>query len=161
MKLDGSCHCGTVTFQLDSKHPYPFNKCYCSVCRKTQGGNGYATNLSGNFNSIDITGRENLTVYRVRFEDGTDSPSERSFCAKCGSELWVRDPLWSDLPPPFASSPNTQLPTPPEFIHLILESKATCVGVHKNPNDKRFANTPISPSRIGTNDLDCRNKDGK
>ena len=110
---------------------------------------------------MDITGRENLTIYRVRFEDGTDSPSERSFCAKCGSGLWVRDPRWPDLVPPFASSVNSQLPTPPEFTHLMLESKATWVGVQENPVTSVSRNTPMSSSRIGTNDLDCKNKDGK
>ena len=88
---------------------------------------------------MDITSRENPTVYRGRFEDGTDSPSERSFCAKCVSGLWVRDPLWQDLVPPFASSVSTQLPTQPKFINLMLESKATWISVHENPSYKRFA----------------------
>jgi len=34
MFLVGSCHCGEVQFQLNSSHPYPFNYCYCSICRK-------------------------------------------------------------------------------------------------------------------------------
>ncbi|MEX1034859.1 MAG: hypothetical protein WDZ54_02815 [Sneathiella sp.] len=42
MKLEGSCHCGAVTFSLTTKHPYPFNYCYCSICRKTQGAGGSA-----------------------------------------------------------------------------------------------------------------------
>ena len=142
MKLGGSCHCGAVTFQLDSKHPYPFNKCYCSICRKTQGGGGYAINISVDYNSMDVTGRDNLTVYRVRFDDGTESPAERNFCAKCGSGLWVWDPRWPDLVHPFASSVDTQLPTPPEYTHLMLESKATWVGVQENGCDKRFAEFP-------------------
>jgi hypothetical protein len=142
MKLDGSCHCGAVTFQLDSKHPYPFNKCYCSICRKTQGGGGYAINLSGDYNSMDITGRENLTVYRVRLDDGTESPAERNFCAKCGSGLWVWDPRWPELVHPFASSMDTPLPTPPEHTHLMLGSKAPWVGVHEGADDKRFAEYP-------------------
>lgn len=25
MRLEGSCHCGAVTFRLESAHPYPFN----------------------------------------------------------------------------------------------------------------------------------------
>jgi hypothetical protein len=34
MRLEGSCHCGAVTFRLESAHPYPFNLCYCSICRR-------------------------------------------------------------------------------------------------------------------------------
>jgi hypothetical protein len=37
MLLEGSCHCGAVHFSVESEHPYPFNLCYCSICRKTAG----------------------------------------------------------------------------------------------------------------------------
>ncbi|NWC98411.1 GFA family protein, partial [Pseudomonas sp. P7779] len=47
MQLEGSCHCGAVSFSLESAHPYPYQRCYCSICRKTQGGGGYAINLGG------------------------------------------------------------------------------------------------------------------
>lgn len=38
MKLDGSCHCGAVSFAVESPVPYPYMRCYCSICRKTRGG---------------------------------------------------------------------------------------------------------------------------
>ena len=38
MLLKGSCHCQAVTFSLVSDQPYPYNFCFCSICRKTQGG---------------------------------------------------------------------------------------------------------------------------
>src|SRR3990172_8718285 len=47
MELKGYCHGGSVKFSVQSPHPYPFNLCYCSICRKTAGGGGYAINLSG------------------------------------------------------------------------------------------------------------------
>jgi|GEM_PF-4579057 len=31
MLLEGSCHCKSVRFRLESRHPYPFNLCYCSI----------------------------------------------------------------------------------------------------------------------------------
>ncbi|WP_444919191.1 GFA family protein [Microbulbifer sp. JMSA003] len=40
VKLKGSCHCQSVKFSLSSRQPYPFNRCYCSICRKTAGGGG-------------------------------------------------------------------------------------------------------------------------
>ena len=46
MKIDGSCHCGAVRFSVQSPQPYPFNLCYCSICRKTAGGGGYAISAS-------------------------------------------------------------------------------------------------------------------
>ena len=36
MHLEGSCHCGEVSFSLTSAHPYPYQRCYCSICRKIQ-----------------------------------------------------------------------------------------------------------------------------
>ena len=40
MLLRGSCHCGAVAFTLKSTTPYPYMRCYCSICRKTGGGGG-------------------------------------------------------------------------------------------------------------------------
>src|SRR5919107_6355871 len=45
VELRGSCHCGAVSFRVDSPTPYPYLACYCSICRKTAGGGGYAINL--------------------------------------------------------------------------------------------------------------------
>ena len=69
MRLEGSCHCGAVRFTLESAHPYPFNLCYCSICRKTAGGGGFAINLGGEHASLDITGREHVRVYRAKLRE--------------------------------------------------------------------------------------------
>lgn len=45
MLLEGSCHCGAVHFRVESPHPFPYQRCYCSICCKTAGGGGYAINL--------------------------------------------------------------------------------------------------------------------
>lgn len=45
MKLQGSCHCGKVKFTFETKTPQPFMHCYCSICRKTQGGSGSCINI--------------------------------------------------------------------------------------------------------------------
>src|SRR3546814_8175830 len=37
-KLDGSCRCGAVRFSARSHTPVPYQLCYCSICRKQQGG---------------------------------------------------------------------------------------------------------------------------
>ena len=58
MRLEGSCHCGAVKFRLDSVHPYPFMRCYCSICRKTAGGGGYAINLGGDHRTLKIQGKK-------------------------------------------------------------------------------------------------------
>ena len=54
MRLKGSCSCGAVKFSLDSHTPYPYMRCYCSICRKTQGGGGYAINIMGETKSFKV-----------------------------------------------------------------------------------------------------------
>lgn len=142
MILEGSCHCGAVRFRLQSKHPYPFNLCYCSICRKTQGGGGYSINLSGDASSLEVVGRENITVYQAKMEDGGASPGQRNFCRHCGSGLWLWDPRWPELIHPFASAIDSELPVPPERVHLMLGSKAGWVPVHPGPQDKTFERYP-------------------
>ena len=93
MKLNGSCHCGAVKFEVEAPHPVPFNRCYCSICRKTGGGGGFAINLGARYDTLSIRGEEHLSKYRAKIEatDGsgmTESPAERSFCSNCGSCLW-------------------------------------------------------------------------
>ena len=58
MRLQGSCHCGAVRFSLESEHPYPFNLCYCSICRKTAGGGGFAINLGGSYETLSVEGED-------------------------------------------------------------------------------------------------------
>ena len=57
MLLEGSCHCGAIRFRVRSVHPYPFNLCYCSICRKTGGGGGYAINLGAEYESLEVEGK--------------------------------------------------------------------------------------------------------
>lgn len=147
MQLDGSCHCGGVRFELNSPHPYPFNHCYCSICRKTAGGGGYAINLAGEYSSLKVVGEENLNVYRALIQnketgERTESEARRHFCKMCGSALWLWDPRWPELVHPLASSIDTELPVPPERTHLMVGSKASWVELRKGANDKEFDKYP-------------------
>ena len=124
--LEGSCHCGAVRFSVTSHTPRPYMRCYCSICRKTAGGGGYAINLMGDAGSLKLQGEEHITVYRVRLGAGGDdglSPARRHFCKHCGSALYVFDPSWPDLLHPFASAVDTPLPRAPETVHIMLDSK--------------------------------------
>ena len=94
--------------------------CYCSICRKTAGGGGYAINLGALTNTLEVEGEENLRVYNAKLYDreATEgvpiSELERNFCGSCGTALWVYDPNWPELVHPFASAVDTPLPKPPE-----------------------------------------------
>jgi hypothetical protein len=142
MYLAGSCHCGAVTFTVESDKPYPFNLCYCSICRKTAGSGGYAINLGGDAASLNVTGREHISVYHARLEDGGESPAGRHFCKHCGTALWLWDPRWPDLIHPHAGAIDTPLPTPPERTHLMLDSKPDWVPVPAGPKDRHHGGYP-------------------
>lgn len=121
-----------MTFTVSSPHPYPFNVCYCSICRKTAGSGGFAINLGGEVETLKVKGKRHLKVYRavIRGDDGAvidESVAERNFCGKCGSALWLWDPRWPELVHPQAGAIDTPLPTPPERTHLMLDSKAAWV----------------------------------
>ncbi len=146
MKLEGSCHCGAVRFSLESKHPYPYMLCYCSICRKTNGSGGFGINLGGEFATLEVRGAAYVTVYRARMPDGhggfAESRGERSFCKQCGSGLWAWSPDWPELVHPFASAIDTELPTPPERTHILLGSKASWVAVNAGRGDQQFDGYP-------------------
>lgn len=147
MQLEGSCHCGKVHFTLHSAQPYPYNLCYCSICRKTAGSGGYAINLGGDYKALKVEGKEYLTVYQAKISDPTtsrvnESSAQRNFCKNCGSSLWIWDPRWPELVHPFASAIDTDLPIPPERTHMMLGSKPQWVEVHAGPRDQTFADYP-------------------
>jgi hypothetical protein len=147
MLLQGLCHCRAVRFTVESPHPYPFNLCYCSICRKTAGGGGYAINLSAVATTLQVQGQEHIRVYQAKIADPDKgeviiSAAERRFCGVCGSALWVWDPRWPELLHPFASIIDTPLPIPPERTHLMLDFKAPWVEVRADPRDKHFPRYP-------------------
>src|SRR4030095_10299925 len=134
MRLEGSCHCGAVRSEVESHTPYPFMRCYCSICRKTQGGGGYAINIMGDAPTLRVRGAANLASYRARIKEPGDkrkrlSPARRLFCKRCASALWVADPRWPQWIYPFASAIDTPLPKPPEEVELMLNYAPKWVDV--------------------------------
>jgi hypothetical protein len=141
LRLEGSCRCGAVRFALDSHTPQPYQLCYCSICRKTVGGGGFAINLAGDAASLSVRGRSALRQFHAVI-DGERSPAERNFCGRCGTALWLFDPRWPELLHPFASAIDTKLPTPPARVHLMLASKPDWVQPQIGPNDLCFDEYP-------------------
>jgi hypothetical protein len=141
IKLEGSCRCGAVKFSVLSHTPQPYQLCYCSICRKTAGGGGFAINLRGEMATLKVVGKRSLRVYRAEIEDGgtcETSSGERNFCGRCGSALWLFDPTWPELVHPFASAIDSTLPVPPEKVHLMLRYKPSWVEPQIGPRDQTF-----------------------
>ena len=144
MRLKGSCHCGAVTFSVDSHTPQPYMRCYCSICRKTAGGGGYAINLSAVASTLTVEDPDQaIRVYRAEIADEDTgkcelSTGERSFCSRCATALWLFSPEWPELVHPFASAVDTDLPAPPATTHLMLKYKASWVVPEIGPEDLQF-----------------------
>lgn len=136
MRLEGSCHCGAVRFSVEAYAPVPYLRCYCSICRKTAGGGGYAVNLGARAATLKVEGEENIAMFHARI-DGQKSSAERRFCRHCGTALWLFDPQWPDLVHPFASAIDTELPKPPEQVHIMLGSKAGWVRLDAKRGEAR------------------------
>lgn len=141
MRLEGSCHCGKVRFACAAYAPVPYMHCYCSICRRTAGGGGYAINLGAWAESLQVEGEEHLKTYQAVI-DGETSPAQRRFCAHCGSFLWVSDPRWPELLHPFASCIATPLPEPPERVHIMLRYKPGWVPVPQGKGHRHFDEYP-------------------
>ncbi|MDR7379679.1 hypothetical protein J2X19_004375 [Rhodoferax ferrireducens] len=145
MHLEGSCHCGSVKFSVESHEPVPFMRCYCSICRKTAGTGGYAINLGADHRTLRFTGKRYLRIYQATIQQGDavrHSSGQRHFCSRCGTALWLWDPAWPDLVHPHAGAIDTPLPTPPENVHCLLDSKAPWVQVEGRKGDPRFGGYP-------------------
>ena len=136
MKLEGSCHCGAVRFTVDAPQPVPYQRCYCSICRKTAGGGGFAINIGARRDTLDVTGQENVSTYE------SSEDAERTFCRICGSALWLYSPAWPDLIHPHASAIDTDLPVPPERTHILLDSRANWAEPEVAPRDRTFEQYP-------------------
>ena len=143
LTLRGSCRCGAVTFSVESHTPVPYQRCYCTICRKTAGGGGYAINLGANAATLKVEGEDRLGLYRATIEDDEHgacevSTGERRFCTACGAALWLFDPTWPDLVHPFASAIDSELPSPPSRVHLMLKYKAGWVQPDLRKGDRSF-----------------------
>jgi hypothetical protein len=141
--LTGSCRCGAVKFSCESHTPQPYQKCYCSICRKTAGGGGYAINLAANARTFKVDDPEKvIQIFRAEIlqDDGTceRSTAERNFCTRCATALWLFSPEWPELVHPFASAIDSELPTPPSSVHLMLRYKPNWVQPDIRDRDAVF-----------------------
>ena len=141
MQLQGSCHCGAICFTVNSQGPQPYQRCYCSICRKAGGAGGFAINLLADYGSMEIVGREHVSVYRA-MQDGVPSKHQRSFCSVCGSHLWAWNEGWPELVHPLASIIDTPLPRPDHFVDIMLDSAAPWVALHNGDHVERFGEYP-------------------
>ena len=104
-------------------------------------------NLAADAGTLQVDGQQHVSVYRSTIErDGKPAKSrhERHFCKLCGSHLWAFNSRWPELLHPVASAIDTELPTPPELVHMMTgdDSRASWVQVTQGSGDQRFDRYP-------------------
>ncbi|MEM6991044.1 MAG: GFA family protein [Myxococcota bacterium] len=145
MKLEGSCHCGAVRFSVTSRHPAPYQRCYCSICRKCGGGGGFLINTLAEAETLEVVGEQHVKVYRAAIErDGASvrSGHARHFCGECGAHLWAQHDRWPALLHPVAGAIDTELPAPPAVVHMMTGSAASWAAVDVREGDAEFEAYP-------------------
>jgi hypothetical protein len=144
--LEGSCRCGAVHFSVRSHTPCPYQLCYCSICRKTAGGGGFAINLMGDYRSLKVRGRQALRIFHAEIRDANGrcerSRGQRHFCSRCGTAMWIYDPEWPELVHPSASAIDSRLPVPPSKVHMMLKFKPSWVEPDYGRGDRKFRTYP-------------------
>jgi len=148
MEIKGSCYCGRVNFTAVSKTPYPYMRCYCSICRKTAGGGGYAINIMAQADTFKVEGEEHVAVHDSWVDDDERSGKLKKstgkgyYCRHCGSALWASDPTWQQWIYPYASAIDSELPKPPELVHIMLDFAAPWVKIPQGEGHRHFNRYP-------------------
>jgi hypothetical protein len=130
VRLSGSCYCGAVRFTVDTRTPYPYRRCYCARCRKTAGGTGAAANVLADAATLEVEGADALTEFAA-----PDTTRTR-FCARCGTAVYLTIDAATDFVYPFASAIDSQLPEPPERVHVFTSEAPSWAAPNGGPHDQ-------------------------
>lgn len=79
--LTGHCLCGTVTITVAGAHDPRPGACHCRMCQRWAGGVFMCFEAQA----------EAVTVSGEVSRYASSGFSERAFCPRCGSHLWMRD----------------------------------------------------------------------
>ncbi len=80
-ELEGSCLCGAVRFTVSE----PFlavSQCHCTSCKKLSGGTGTVSGRTVTETIRFVAGEDLLRTYQP------DEGSAKTFCSRCGSNLF-------------------------------------------------------------------------
>lgn len=83
MKIDGSCHCGAVTYEAEVD-PENVMVCHCTDCQRFSGG-PFRPLAPTNKNTFKLLSGD-LTIYSKTGENG--SPRAQAFCPNCGTPIY-------------------------------------------------------------------------
>ena len=106
MIYTGSCHCGTIKFQVEAPESVEVERCNCSICRKS----GYLHLIVPLSQFRLLSGQDNITTYS--FNTGV---AQHTFCTTCGIK-----PFYTPRSNPDGIDININcLDTQPEHITIV------------------------------------------
>ena len=88
MKIEGSCHCGYITFSGEAD-PEKVSICHCTDCQ-TGTGSVFRTNIPVPGASFTMLSGE-PTIY-VKTTADSGNPRAQAFCPKCGTPIYSTTP---------------------------------------------------------------------
>jgi hypothetical protein len=94
MRIDGSCHCGYITFTGEAD-PDKVSICHCTDCQ-TGTGSAFRTNIPVPGPDFRMLSGEPTIYVKTTAESG--NPRAQAFCPKCGSPIYSTTP--GDAPKP-------------------------------------------------------------
>lgn len=85
-KLDGSCNCGAVSFEINKDNIKIVVNCHCNLCRKMSGAafSTYVSVLDSGFKMLK--GEANIRKHQV------SQDAYKHFCATCGTPIYNKNP---------------------------------------------------------------------
>jgi hypothetical protein len=83
MKVDGSCHCGKITYQAEVD-PSDAQVCHCTDCQ-TLSGSPFRASVPAKAEGFRLLSGA-PKIYVKKSEDGT--PRAQGFCGDCGTPIY-------------------------------------------------------------------------
>jgi len=159
MRLEGSCRCGAVSFSVDSHTPYPYQRCYCSICRKSAGGGGYAINIMGVADTLKVKGnsaRSGYGMHRSTAIKARPTGITASTAARRSGSAMSNGLSWC------TRLPRRSIPSYPGRLRACICCCATKrAGSNRRSAPMTTASTaiPNCRSRTGTENTSCGSND--
>ena len=118
--IQGSCHCGDVSFQVAGKPRVVLN-CHCDDCKRRNGG-AFSTYMVVAESDLHISNSDrSLASYSV------EGKGEKYFCTRCGTPIYNKNERYPGLYMVFYGAIKDQNQINPMF-NVYCESMAEWVS---------------------------------
>jgi hypothetical protein len=85
MKVEGSCHCGFVTFGAEIE-PETASLCHCTDCQ-TLSGSAFRMGVKSRAGTFELRSGTPTVYVKTTAESGTKR--EHAFCPRCGTSIYA------------------------------------------------------------------------